>query len=448
MLSRRSFIQSTAAFGAMAATGLARSLPSRAVSIWESPLSIDHTGQQNVSAALTDWLATTGQPGDVFRLRRGSGFAPGVYWIPQGVRIGKPMTLDLRGCWLYTGTVLGAEDPNLEQSKVLYPPLWNDGGEQTDVGVWPKRRVCVVINASDVRVESSLVSARIQGAARTVHFRGGFTQLSAGCQYNSAYEGQHAFRIGGKPGATVVPVEDVVIDLTNIAAEFVHGDGVYLNDNNRRITILGRHLGEAFMGGTPSGIDDKYLEGHSGQGGTITDGKWVPDTLPPPGIHHTGRHGIATDFRNYDLLVDGVGIWRTGRACIDLEPASTSAEIVRPVIRNMETGIHTLNWLPAAGPRPIKDLQLLDNVCYEMISMDTRNTGATHRHSNWQIINNRCLGGVKKRTGAVFEVDRIDGLEIRDNFAMVRGTAQGVNEGTSTGVIIDPAENVQFPFTP
>jgi hypothetical protein len=74
-------MRSTAAYGALAATRLLKPRPASASSTWMSPGSIDKTGSQNVSAALTDWLATTGQPGDIFKLRRGSGFAPGAYWI-------------------------------------------------------------------------------------------------------------------------------------------------------------------------------------------------------------------------------------------------------------------------------------------------------------------------------------------------------------------------------
>ena len=69
-------MRSSAAFGALMAVQAAVARPSSAAAIWECPSSIDNTGQKNVSAALTEWLATTGRPGDMFRLRRNPGYAP------------------------------------------------------------------------------------------------------------------------------------------------------------------------------------------------------------------------------------------------------------------------------------------------------------------------------------------------------------------------------------
>jgi hypothetical protein len=56
------------------------------------------------------------------------------------------------------------------------------------------------------------------------------------------------------------------------------------------------------------------------------------------------------------------------------------------------------------------------------------------------------------------KLPRIDGLQVRDCHALVKGTAVGVLtdtgspvghvNGPSTGVVFDPAMSVQFPFTP
>jgi len=461
VLTRREFLRSTGALGALGALGAGATVLTACAAgqhTWEAPETIDNTGTDNVSAALTDWLATTGGPGDVFTLRRRADDRPGRYWVPQGVRIGKPMTFDMVGCHLLTGRTLGADDARIEENRITFPPLWDDGGEQSDPGAWPCRRVVLLISASNVTVNSSRSGARIQGAARTVHYRGDETvvgrQVPTGCVYDATLATQHGIRIGGRAGAYSDDhaYSNIVLDLNDISVEFVHGDGVYLNDNHRSIQLLGRNLGEPVLGGTPAAVDDACIVGYSGQGGTIVEGatrdldRWVPDAVPLPGIHHTGRHGIATDLRNYDLLVDGVAIWRTARAIIDFEPTSDGAEIVRPTVRNIETGIHTLNWIAAAGPRSIRDLVIQNTVNYEQIQLDTRNADATHRHSNWWVQNNRTVSGVKARTGAIFNLDRIDGLLVLDNYSLVKGAGRGIDEGTSTNLWIAPDETIQFPY--
>jgi hypothetical protein len=93
------------------------------VSTLESPRSIDNNGRQTVSRALTEWLASTGKDGDVFRLRRRPDDAPGQYWIPQGVAIRRPMQLDLNGCCLYTGPGDGGDHPPFydDQTRISLP---------------------------------------------------------------------------------------------------------------------------------------------------------------------------------------------------------------------------------------------------------------------------------------------------------------------------------------
>jgi hypothetical protein len=430
ILSRRSFIQSTAAFGALAATGLARSLPTPAAATWESPPSIDNTGRQNVSAALSDWLASTGQDGDTFRLRRGAGLAPGAYWIPQGLRIDRPLTLDLRGCWLFTK----AEDGS------AFPPLWTDWGELLP-GCWPKKRACMVISSSNVRIQSSVVKARIQGAARKAALRSGFLDLPSGCDYSATLEDQHGIRLSGMG----TDLTDVTIDLSNISIEFQHGDGIYLDNNTRRTTITGRNLGGSIVGGEPAPRDPDYLGAVGGIGGTLTsEGSWVPEIATYPGIHHIGRHGIACGFSISDVLIDRISIWRVGRSIFDLEPAGRTSVVERVTIRNTEAGIHHLGWLAAAA-RSCNDITIDGNVCHENIQVTTDPTDPSMplRHRNWKLLGNR--GGLRKRNGAIFEVSRIDGLEIRDNLQAIDPNGRGVDPGNSTGVVIDPSESLQFP---
>lgn len=434
------------------------------------PETIDNTGTRNVSAALTDWLATTGRPGDAFALRPRPDGSPGRYRVPQGVRIGKSMMFDLAGCALLTGRTLGADDARFEANRKRYPALWDDWGEQSEPDfefngngrTWPKHRVVLLVAASDVLVTSSRPGARIQGAARTVRYRSPGVRgrrLSTGCNDEPTLEMQHGIRIGGRPGAhsDANSYRNIVLDLDRISVEFVHGDGVYLGDNHHHIRILGHNLGEPVLGGSTH-VDDRAIQGHTGQGGdiieggTIDDDRWKPWAEPLPGIHHTGRHGIATDFRNYDTLIEGVAIWRTGRAVIDWEPSASFAEIVGPVIRGIEVGIHTLLFMPCAGPRPIRDLVCEDVVHYEAPTIGTVQPDATHRHANWIIRNNRCVSGVTQRGSPLFELPRIDGLHILDNHARVERAVPSVvtdtggtgANGPSTAVVIDPGVEVQF----
>jgi len=409
MLSRRAFLRSTAAFGALAATGLSRSLPARAVSTWVSPRSIDNAGRQNVSLALTEWLATTGQDGDVFKLRRGSGYAPGAYWIPQGVAIRRPLQLDLNGSWLYTGPGDGSDRP----------PLYDDQTPH-QFAPWPERRYCVSVVADMVRIFSSLRCARIQGGAREANVNS--LGEPFGCVYDADLESQHGIRSEGYHN---------LYDLTNIAIEFVHGDGVEIVQGSRAAFIIGTNLGAPVR---------------KNRGGTLSGSSWTPVAPVYPGIHHTGRHGISTADCD-GLLINGVSAWHTGRAIIDLEPGGATDVVSNVRISGTEAGQHRLNWLAVAG-RVINDLVVTDNVCHSQISISTGDpTMTTPRHANWQILRNR--GGLVYNgyKDGCFTVARVDGLLISDNLQPVSGNrpAMGIELGSSTDVTVDPGENLQFP---
>ena len=78
---RREFLTVAAAAAAGLALPTVVPRPARAATTWTCPATIDNTGATDVSAALTDWLNTTGAPGDTFRLRWGQGYSPGLYRI-------------------------------------------------------------------------------------------------------------------------------------------------------------------------------------------------------------------------------------------------------------------------------------------------------------------------------------------------------------------------------
>jgi hypothetical protein len=413
-----------------------------------APASIANDGIQNVSAALTDWLNTAGQAGDTFQLRR-SGWFP-TYWIPQGILITRPLTLDLNGCWLSTGLTLGDTDPNFEGNKAVFPPLWP---QHQPIAAWPSHRWGICIGSSDVKIRSSVHGGRVQGAGRKVLYRGGFTTLPEGVAFDVALEGQAAIRVGIMVGGAWQPISNVDIDLTNMALEFCHGDGIAYFPGITGLRIHGRQLGPGVVNANIvriGGFD--YLGASGGLGATIIshpDGadRWQPELGVYPGIHHTGRHGFGGDFPIRDLTIEDLSIWRMGRACIDIELSAPGARAHDVTIRRVETGHHQLGWIVSAAKGSIENLLLEDCIAYTALGLNAHTANATpDRGVNWQILRNRGqLARGRYDTDAVMQVDRVDGLEIRDNHQPVVTAGKGLSRGSSTGVVIDPAESVQFP---
>jgi hypothetical protein len=300
LLTRREFIRSSAVVGAVGSVGGFSLLGCHGGAHWQAPESIDNTGATDVSAALTNWLASTGAPGDAFELRRRPDGSPGRYWVPRGVRIGKPMLFDMKGCELFTGLTLGVHDPNLEACIAAHPPLWNDSGEQTGPdGSWPTHRVVLLISSSNVTLHSSVENARIQGSARDVGYRGDEQLVGrrhpTGCIFHRRDErppyafgdGQHGIRLGGSAGthSDTNHYSAILLDLTNISVEFVHSDGVYLNDNHDHVTIRG-----------PTGR--RAVAGRRARRGTTSTSPataWPAGTSPraPPGPTTAGCRGTG-----------------------------------------------------------------------------------------------------------------------------------------------------------
>jgi hypothetical protein len=437
MLSRRAFLQSTAAYGALAATGVLNARPAGAVATWVSPASIPNDGSANVSAALTDWLATTGQPGDTFKLRRGPGFAPGAYWIPQGVRISKPMTFDLAGCWMYTGVTLGEQDPDFEANRHNFPPLYGETFDVTDPNFqylrWPRSRRHLIVAASNVHVMSSLANARIQGAARRAQLRSGRLFVPSGCQFYSHLEAQHAIELGEGLSA---PCTDSTVDLTNIALEFPHGDGIALARGCQRIHIHGRRMGRTVVAGSARDPQDgdalgPHVGGSLGAGYDETTGLFSPVLEVYPGIHHIGRQGISLAFAMNDILIEEISMWRTGRTAYDFEPAENQL-VERVTIRRTETGIHHLGWMTAAGG-PTKDITIEQNISYEKMPVVAVQGAGEIRHRNWRVIEN--WGGLRTRTGQVCDFANVDGIRVRGNMHTIDADVDPVRHANCTNVV-------------
>lgn len=409
------------------------------------PDSIDSTGATNVSGLIAFWLANYGSDGDTFRMK------PGDYWVPQGVPISRPMTLDLNGARLITKTTLGPEDPDLAGSIIAYPSIFTHW--DVDPVDWPHHRVVLSIGCSNVNVKSSQAGARIQGAARKVYYRGGNTLIPEAIPYESAFEMQHAIRVGYKPGGTAILVEDVDIDITNIALEFVCGDGLYVIRNTNRVTLHGQQAGAGVVdantvmsGGIP------YLGANGGLGATIdtaaTPDVWVPTAQSYPGIHHTGRQGVATDFSNDNLTLRDFSMWRIGRSCIDIELGAIHA-MNGFTVQRVEFGHWFLNHIINPYEGAIANCLIEDCVSYKQWDLGTAHGsmgGSPNRRVNWTIRGNVQHLRKNNTAGEILKLHAIDGLVIEDNYGEVETAGMGITDlADCTAVTISPAENVQFP---
>ena len=436
---------------------------------------------------LTYWLAVTGQPGDTFQLRRQApGSPPADYWVPQGVQIHKPLTLDLNGCWLRNRHgCSGSTTPNLAQSKLDYPRLYDDVGTSTD---WPKHRNVVLVAASDVTIMSSLIHARIQGTARTVFYRGAHTltgrEHPIGCDFHgpSPGDGQHGIKIGGNAGAwsDANHYRNVTIDLTNISVEFVHGDGIELGDNHEDILIRGVRVGPEMLSGVPGRFDSEDLKVNSLAGGTIQQNagmqykaddprsadRWVPWTTTPPatqlsGIHHVGRQGISASWRHRRVTLDGFSLWMGRRALVDIEPIHPAGYIDGFTMRNLGVGqppaqgFRLRRSRRSGGQRAHREHRQLRHPEHRHLP-----GGRRGGRSLSQLDDPRCAlhrPATHERRGVAHAPHRR--AAHRGQPGAYRGhSGRGpVHVGlrlptsanrTSTGVVFDPAESIQFPFPP
>ena len=409
-LSRRQFLGTAAIAAGTTLVGPWGLRRAHGATTWTSPLAIDTTGATDVSLQLTDWLATTGQPGDIFKLRRGPGYAPGAYRIVRGVAIRRGIHLDLNGCWLYTGNDDGA----------VYPPVYDDHAV-TPHHPWPRNRYCLSAIADGFRLFSSRPGARIQGSARQPHF---WNNSYVSCEYFPDLEGQHAVKVGG---------EDNVVDLTNIALEFVHGDGVCVKSDSRSTLIFGRRVGWPAV---------------FGLGGILSsENMWEPELHSYPGIHHVGRHGIST-LDTVGLWIEGLSTWQVRRAIVDLEPVGAAHKVVGVIIRNTEAGFRVLMWLAAKGDAEVSNVLVEDNVSYTKLQVYAKH-GTAHRRTNWTIRRNRGAG-IFNSPSQCFELRNIDGLRIHDNYQLVSGVRpdMGLALYDCTEVSISPSTLEQFPLAP
>jgi hypothetical protein len=308
---------------------------------------------------------------------------------------------------------------------------------------------------------STMVGARIQGSGRKVTYRGGFTELPEGVTYETTgdFELQCGIRVGRKEGTVWQEVGNVLLDIRNIEISYQNADGIYVI-RNCDVTILGRNVGEEVCAGQ---VIDKFghwltgppLNGAIGAKGQVgidttkNPNWWIPDEVNwYPGIHHCGRQGIATDFQNDNLVIDGVSIWKIARSCIDLEIAGGQT-LENCTINGTECGSHHLGWITFATDGVINNLTITNNKTYAPSGLQFKGNSTC---SNWLIENNFWsikTGGSALGDPPINITRPVNGLIIRNNkglvqFPMSVNQAMNLNDA-STGVLIDPAEFTQFP---
>ncbi|MGH9026369.1 MAG: hypothetical protein ACRDWD_09690 [Acidimicrobiia bacterium] len=417
MVTRREFLLGGAVVGAgvlgagvlgagrMPANARANGPPGRA---YTAPRSIDNTGATNVSAKLTNWLVSSGPPGSVLKLRRRAGYAPGVYWVPQGINFRRhDVTLDLNGCWLLTGFNSGAE----------FAPLWPHQSDR-----WPRNRYTMRVSGDRIKVFSSVPNALIWGGNNNVKAGGAEPPFVA---YAADREAQHGLQLDRPNG----PVE---IDLTNIEIAYTFGDGIYIAGPHD-VRIKGSYNDGGDPLWTPSGGAIKY--------GSL----WAPRLPPRPGIHHVGRQGIAlVDVRNCDVI--NVPLWSVTRSVFDLEPTGSGWTVDGVRIVNGRQGARGNAWVAALGAGWVRNVNIRDNVSLGSITVNCVPPERRPR-TNWTILRNRGLRPHRSVNSPIMRFWHTRGIQVIGNL-QDRGTHQGnplrFGPGTSN-ITVAPDMGKQFP---
>lgn len=393
--------------------------------------SIDNSGRTNVSADLADWLNTTGSDGDTLILRRtDNGCGPGKYFVPQGVFMERTngVTLDLNGCWLFTGGNTGSE----------FSPLFPD-----QITSWPRARYTLTVYGNNMIVKSSMPGARLQGGGRTASMNG---FVPYGIAFVSSLEAQAGLRVLG---------DGQVIDITNIEIAFTYGDGIQLIATNffgsaltsTNVTIKGVRTGPTILRG---GYQNAGLGGILGAFSVDANGTGSAEVTPVDeiyhGIHHIGRQGISA-VKSDGVVIRDISIWQSSRAIYDLEPASVGATVDNVQILRTESNSNLLNTI-AAGGRQVNNLVVEDNICYGPFKINNTSDDESLRHSNWTLRRNTSTAVWKSGSASIFNLSRTDGLTVEDNFqaaAFGFTNADDIMVGSSTSVTISPAALIQFP---
>jgi hypothetical protein len=264
---------------------------------------------------------------------------------------------------------------------------------------------------------------------------------------------QHCIKFGANTAGGAINRYRLDVDLTNISLEYPAADGIYMLKWAHDVTIHGAQAGPAVVdanmvdsGGIP------HLGANGGLGGTIDVGGggggaydlWEAVPTAYPGIHHTGRQGIATDWEIFNLTIRDISIWRPGRTAIDIEMAGTNARCWGLTIARVEFGHWFIGCISSGAKGSLEDFVLEDCICYKQFRVDTHSDEVTpDRGVNWTIRRNRQKFRTNTTAGPIYFMDRTDGLTITDNFGPVQTVGQGIDTDGSTDVTVSPTEDSQ-----
>jgi hypothetical protein len=391
-----------------------------------APVSIDNTGNHDVTVALSDWLATTKLPSDrTLKLRR-TATGPGVYKVNAGAwgRRGETTRhhLDLNGCWLIT-------DEGPRASVACPPGPWTQYMDR----MWPRGAATLHIEAN-THLFSSRTGARIAGGARTPSFLGNARPpdprtWAIGCRGDARYEAQHGVRIAG-PGC--------LVDAYNIDIGWTYGDPVYVEWQFRGTEIKGRRLAVAAR-------ESRGGKLVASRGPLNNDGwVWEPALGTTPGLHHSGRQLLSCSGGG-DLYVHDITLWHGSRSCFDFEPGAGGVLSDLRVVRTV-AGAHQGTWVAAYGNGSVNNVELSDNLtvhqALEVYCIDSRE----RRRKGWRVLRN--VAERKAVHGSPLDLMRfhhVDGVVVAGNHQYIdkRQAGRGVETMDCTGVSI-PDVNTQF----
>ena len=207
-------MRSAAAYGALAATGCAPSWPAPGVTVGAAVQHRHHRCPERRPTVLAGDQAgpeTSSGCGVVPR------YAPGVYWIPQGILIDKPLTLDLNGCWLERGSSSATATRTSSRTRTRLPRC----GPTTNQIIRSTAGACASTPTTSPSPRAAW--ARIQGAGASSATEAATGRCRRGC-CTPDLEDQAAIVVGLPNG--IADVHNTDIDLTNIAVEYALGDGV------------------------------------------------------------------------------------------------------------------------------------------------------------------------------------------------------------------------------
>jgi PKD repeat protein len=337
------------------------------------------TSGVDVSAALMDWLNSTGQPGDTLKLRQDVFYKTDfIIYLGTTAQIElQDRRIDLNGAYFVRTT---------RSTSGSQPSYWRYSSN-----LWPKNNAIIQFaNVRDMEVFSSRDGAGMRGPSRAVELRSSGAPRY-GIPFSSSLEAQAGFDI--------TEADNLTIDLSKIEVSFTHGDGVYLGGSRPKnnITVTGDPASTIGGGAVIVGSNPGTWQ--------ITDWK--------PGIHHVARQMIAPCMGS-GILIENIAMWQGRRSALDFEPPSSSWLVNNATVQNTRAQEYELTWCAAQGRGLVNNVTLDDNWAGEPINIECLSHVSNPHRQNWTVTNN--VSNDVAASGHVFHFFEIDGVHVEGNF--------------------------------